>query len=448
MESGLLKIIQAGDKTLHPIESEFVKPEVHSLMAVSRPRIGANETDRVVLWTNKDLDALKGKFAHSYIVWGSRKTFKSTVRVPKLSTCEGRSVWYDLTGSSAGTGFWPKAQKYRHIVPFNPERLSCNCNLYDLHPIELRPTEETALVPILNSTVVALLKHFYGRYAGAEGTLKTEVVDSLMMEIPSPVGVSAELSRRLESALEAVSKRDVTHLIEEEFRLCTNVAEMRILEKNPVGLPLELQKPDRRELDLLVFELLGVDSAERREKIVDQLYYETTKYYRALRIQDIQSSANRSQGGSRGASANSIAIGAWQQIDDDLKIPLGDWLAANITNGKIIHLPEGDVRLPDASNMFENSTLFIGRPSPVAISCESRPEAELLEKIATAGLRGEVTIPAHQTESKVFLDKLESRFAQAELAIDNLARHYASDEKLQGQVRTLLHKWFIHGKFD
>lgn len=447
-ESGKLKIIQAGDKTLHPIESEFVRPEVHTLMTVSRPRIAAKETDRVVLWTNKELDEMKGTLAHSYIVWGSRQTFKSTVRVPKLSTCESRQRWYDVTGLEPGIGFWPMAQKYRHIIPYNQDKIPCNHNLFDIHSLGLDKNEESAFMAILNSTLLAFFKHFYGRYAGAEGTLKTEVVDSLMMEIPSPMGVSLELSEKLGLALDRISERDVTHLLEEEFRICTDVAEMRVLEKNPIGLPLELQKPDRRELDLLVFEVLGVDSAERREKLVDQLYHETTKYYRALRIQDIQSSANRSQGSSRGASANSIAMGAWQQVDDDLKTPLTDWLAANVSNGKTVHLPEGEVRLPDAANMFENATLFVGRPNPMTIACESRVEAELLEKIASAGLRGDVIVSGTESDTKLLLADLVARFEYADDVFKAASEQHASDEKLQGQVKSLLHKWFIHGKFD
>jgi len=35
--NGTVAIIQAGDKTLHPIERGFIRSEVHSLMQVDRP---------------------------------------------------------------------------------------------------------------------------------------------------------------------------------------------------------------------------------------------------------------------------------------------------------------------------------------------------------------------------------------------------------------------------
>ncbi len=49
VESGKLRIIKAGDGTVHPIESEYLAPEVHSLMKVDRPIIRATDVDRVVL---------------------------------------------------------------------------------------------------------------------------------------------------------------------------------------------------------------------------------------------------------------------------------------------------------------------------------------------------------------------------------------------------------------
>jgi hypothetical protein len=32
VESGKVRIVQAGDNTLHPIEQEYVRPEIHSPM--------------------------------------------------------------------------------------------------------------------------------------------------------------------------------------------------------------------------------------------------------------------------------------------------------------------------------------------------------------------------------------------------------------------------------
>ncbi len=330
VESGEVVIIQSGDKTLHPIEAKYVRPEVHSLMQVNRPVVSAEQLDRVVLWVNQDLKELKGTYAWHYITWGSKQTFTSkkskAVPVPKRSSCVTRERWYDVTGLEPGIGFWPMAQKYRHIIPWNPQQLACNHNLFDIHPLNLTEDEQKALMAVLNSTVVGLFKHFYGRYAGSEGTLKTEVVDVLMLEVPCPVGARKDLCKRLERALDNVSSRDVTHLVEQEFLDCHTELTMRELQAAPLGLPLELQHHDRRELDLLVFELLGVADSKRREELVDRLYGETSLYHREQRVQDIQSSINRSKTKGGGDVAQTeLALDAWNNVDGELHEPLPTW---------------------------------------------------------------------------------------------------------------------------
>ncbi len=142
VRGGKLAIVKAGDNTLHPIERKFIRPEVHSLMQVDRPVIRKDDIDRVVLWVGEELDKIKGSFAYKYIKWGEQQTFSSKKSkagsVPERSTCASRPRWYDLTTDRIGAVFWPKAQKYRHIVPANPDGLHCNCNLYTLVP-ELTP---------------------------------------------------------------------------------------------------------------------------------------------------------------------------------------------------------------------------------------------------------------------------------------------------------------------
>ena len=201
VETDKLRIIEAGDGSVHPIEAKYLAPEVHSLMKVERPVVGAADLDRVVLMVGEPIDKLKTKspWAWRYLRYGMTATFASSkskpVPVPKRSTCGGREPWYNLTGLvKPGFAFWPKAQQYRHIIPANPERVICNCNLYDMASNSLSETEQAALVAVLNSTLVGLFKTFYGRFAGTEGNLKTEVVDVNLLEVPNPRGRISRLS--------------------------------------------------------------------------------------------------------------------------------------------------------------------------------------------------------------------------------------------------------------
>ena len=193
VESGNLRILKAGDGSFHPIEARYVSPEVHSLMKVTRPVVRPGDVDRVVLLVGEDDDkkGVANRWVRQYLRYGRTATFSSAkskgLPVPERPTCAARQPWYDLTRLvRPGFAFWPKAQQYRHIIPANPDRMICNCNLYDLDSDTLNATEQVALVSSLNSTIVGFFKTFYGRFAGTEGNLKTEVVDVNLMEVPDP----------------------------------------------------------------------------------------------------------------------------------------------------------------------------------------------------------------------------------------------------------------------
>jgi hypothetical protein len=450
VESGEVVIVQCGDKTLHPIESRFVRPEVHSLMQVDRPAISPEELDRVVLWVSEPLNEIKGTYAYHFITWGSKQTFASkkskSVPVPEREGCAGRSVWYDLTGKLSGLGFWPMAQQYRHIIPANPYRLICNHNLFDIHALNLNQEETRALMPVLNSTLVAFIKPFYGRYAGTEGNLKTEIVDTLLLEIPDPRNVTKPILERLEAAFSLIQQRKVTHLVEEAFLQCHTASEVHEAAKLPLGLPQELQQQDRRDLDDAVFELLGVTDRRRRQKLIDQLYREVAMHFRSIRIIEVQKMEQRRGGGSSKVSPLQLALSAWDELDADLQKPLAVWLEEQTHQAKTVELPDGEVRLPDATNFFEATTLYFGKKPPVSHICANRAEAELLFSIADTGLRGPVSIPNTESECQQLSQSLADRLAEATTKWDELAQQYAGTEKLREQITDILYRWFIQGK--
>jgi hypothetical protein len=142
-------------------------------------------------------------------------------------SCAGRSPWYDLTGRKPGIGFWPMAEQYRHIIPANPSQFACNHNLFDVHSLMADDFATRALMPILNSSLVGLIKLFFGRYAGTEGNLKTEIVDVVMIEIPDPRNVTPDILKRLESGFVKMQGRTIGRLVEQEFMDCHTKDEVR-----------------------------------------------------------------------------------------------------------------------------------------------------------------------------------------------------------------------------
>ncbi|MHB8656273.1 MAG: hypothetical protein ACYDA9_20645 [Terriglobia bacterium] len=223
--------------------------------------------------------------------------------------------------------------------------------------------------------------------------------------------------------------------------------EMLELRGSPMQLPLELQRADRRELDLLVFELLGVTDARRREDLVDRLYRETSLYYREQRVQDIRSGINKAKvtGGGE-ASQLELALDAWNELDADWRKPLSEWLEGQTGKAKIVNLPAGEARLTAAGDFFDANTIYFGSKPAVGHVCANRAEAELLYAIAREGLHGPVSLPATENECRRLEKTLEARLTKARLKFDELAQVRAGTDKLREQVVDLLYRWFIHGR--
>lgn len=218
--------------------------------------------------------------------------------------------------------------------------------------------ERIALAAILNSTIVGLFKCFYGRCAGSEGTLKTEVVDTVLMEIPDPRGISEELAHRLGKALEKMTKRNVTHLVEDRLLNCHSEAAMREILRKPPELAKELCHEDRRDLDDCVFELFGVTDQERRHILLEELYRETAEYYRYQRTQDIQAMEDRSGKKGHRLGPQDLAGSIWNSLVDNEKgPPIIEWIKSLCSDTEVVEIPEGKPEALGAADMFNPTSV-------------------------------------------------------------------------------------------
>jgi methylase of polypeptide subunit release factors len=450
--SGRLKIVKAGDGSVHGIEFEFLAPEIQSLMKVDHPIIRAGELDRVVLLVGKPISTLEGTYVSKYLRYGETHSFASKkskpVPVPKRSTCSARNPWYDLTKLvNPGFALWPKSQQYRHIVPANPDRLICNCNLYDMAANNLSILEQDALTAILNSTLIGFLKTFYGRFAGTEGNLKTEVVDVNLIEVPDPRGVSKSLASKLKNSLEKMQGRPVGRLVEEQLMDCHDPERAKRIAQGPIALSKELSQPDRRALDDAVFELLGVADAGRRAQLVDRLQEETALHFRQIRVVELQKNEQKRTSGTRKFSAEELAADLWDAAELDDLSPLKDWIAKQpgVTAAAII--PDASpAYLSDHAKMFDNETVYFGKDRKSHMICKSREEAELVKLIADSGVHGTINVPPEPSQCVQLREKIEKRIDLAKSRFEELAQSRTSLEEKQTEVVDLLLRWFILGR--
>ena len=452
VENGTLMVIEDGAGTWHPIEAEFLKPEVHSLMKVNRPEIRARDLDRVVLMVSDSMTSLRGTQVYKYLKYGEVSTYASkkskAVPVPQRSTCAAREPWYDLTRLvDPGFALWPMAQQYRHIIPGNPEKLICNHNLFDLGSAELTRQEQRVLVAILNSTLIGLFKTFYGRFAGTEGNLKTEVIDVNLIDVPDPRGIDGEIAKRLTDALKSMTKRDVGRMVDESLMECHSYQRALELAARPLALSEELRQPDRRQLDEAVFEVLGVTRAADRKSLVDRLYSETASHFRAIRVTEIQKMEDRAKGEKKRFSTSEQAADAWDASDLTEVAPLVEWVRLHAT-GATREITVPDERPVDLTNgsMFDYETVYFGKKRQDHVVCPSRGTAELIARVATLGVTGPLLVPTDNETAVNLLNRVEQRHEDSMGRFRQLVESRTPDIETQDEVMDVLERWFVLGR--
>lgn len=456
VESGEVILVRVKDGTVHPIEKEFLKPELHSGMTIHKPLIHAGEVESQVLMVNKSKTALHGTYVLKYIRYGEANpvnTNKKTnaLTVPERATCANRDPWYDLTYTKPGHLVWAKGQQYRHVVVFNKDQLTANCRLYDITLIDAQPNDPEILAAIANSTLVALFKTFYGRYTGTEGSFEMMVIDLNLLELPDPRNVPNTIAKRLCDAFEELCQRNTGAMVEEAFMECRSYERAETMAASPIELPQELRQADRRRLDLAVFELLGVADASERERLVDELYNETARHFREIRLGEIQKQEQRAKSEGREFRTDELAADLWDSLSADEKQPLAAWLASQIADGLPVNVREGDARLPDASDFLDASTIFfraVGEDQSAfePLRLPSRQHAELVYFAWQHKIHGEISLPKSESAARKLFAGAKGRLKALTAKAEELARSRTSDDRKAVDLSRLLVHWMINGK--
>jgi len=434
-------------------EDEITEEESADAEMVDRPIVRGAILDRFVLLVDQSMDRLKNKapWVWRYIRYGATATFASQKSkgkpVPERPTCKARDPWYDLTGLvKPGFAFWPKSQQYRHIVPANPERVICNCNLYDVASEKLNEEEQSALIAVLNSTLVGLFKTFYGRFAGTEGNLKTEVVDVHLLEIPDPRGVSPQVVKRLSDALAQMSKREVGRLVEEQLMDCHTPERARKLGEGPLVYSDELGQPDRRALDDAVFEMLGVSNADERKDFLDKSYEATARHFRDIRVVEIEKMQQRAKSENKRFTIHDLAADIWDAADLDDLTPLAEWVSQRLECNWAVNIPDERPAVLKDDPLYGDNGVYFGKSSNTHIVCDSREHAELVMRLANLGVSGNLKVPGSKDGCSKVLELVNARMKKANARFKELAESRTGDERVRQQLMEALERWFVVGR--
>ena len=225
------------------IEKEFLKPIIKSPRECKSILIKASDLKFKVFMCHKDKKDLKGTNALKYIEWGeeSKKDTegKEIGQFHKRPSCRGRQKWWECP-ELKGNMFWVKETNDRLGAFISKEFMLCDCRLY-------YTDGSIGLQNSYNSTLTALISEVLSRVGlgeGAKSLMVYEVNDMLVLN-PSV----------MKSTQFLMSARELKSIFTE-------------LGINP-NLPIRDQKPnplpDRKTLDDVVFDIIGLTQEERDE---------------------------------------------------------------------------------------------------------------------------------------------------------------------------------------
>ena len=372
-----IRIVRDGMNVEHLVEKRFLEPELHSLMEETRAVVSKGDVGRMVINASVSRARLRRTHFADYLAYAERQGWHTGSTIASRARAR---PWYDLglrPNSERADMFWPMAQQYRHVIPLNNDLLPANHNLFDLW---VRDHDKAELLwAALNSTVAALSKHQFGRAAGVEGNLKTEVVDVNKMLVPDVRKASPEAAARAVAACERISTRNAQHYLYEEFTL-----------------------DDRRELDDATLEILGIETADERMALRDRLYRDVTDLQQATRKREVIAQRDRARSNRRAAATPQyVADELWHEHESDLDLlQFPEDFVTRSNEGDIFDLPSGEVEvgtaLMDIGNLLKVGTIRVGGRDGEVIDVGSVSRARLLEALSLCHRTGLVRLPSEQ----------------------------------------------------
>lgn len=207
------------------IEAEFLKPVIKGPRECRSIVVHAADIKTSVLMCSKIKFELEGTKALRYIEWGEKQGFH------KNSTCSARGRWWDLGKREYPNIVWVKSINDVHrqsLIPFEA--------LVDQRLYEITHRAPFNLNLALNATITILMKELEGRVNLGEGVLDTAVYEAQNIPVLNP---------------------DL--LPDEEARPIYAVMSQRTM----LPVKREIEQPDRRALDNIVFDVLKLTQGEQ-----------------------------------------------------------------------------------------------------------------------------------------------------------------------------------------
>jgi hypothetical protein len=235
------------------IEKEFLRPVIKSPRECKSILIAPEALQNWVFICNKTKAELKGTNALKYIEAGEKAVIEirqgsgKGIKVKgyqSLESIKGRKYWWQI-GEQCGNIFWGKEIRERLATFVSKDLMAVDCRLY-------YATVELPIRLLCNTTLYyflgEVLKRDLGGGGGPRSLMVYEVQDSIVVS-PDFFNVNHW------DGFVPFIQREVKSIFEE----CGLKRELKIREQEPRPLP------DRKRLDDIVFDAIGLTQPERKE---------------------------------------------------------------------------------------------------------------------------------------------------------------------------------------
>ncbi len=357
------------------IEDEFLVPAVKNARESSLLLIYPAELKYKLLMCHKTKEELLGLNILRYIEEGEARNLHLR------PTCSARKKWYDLGKRKAAKINCNFA--INEIVRFyyTPGGLYFSNNFYEIHA----KSDSSVLLALTNSSVFQLIFNSLGRVNFGGGLLKAEAYEVAKLMIPNPKAFSNDQIKTLKSAIRKLSKRP----IESIFHECGLPKAAFADKTKPLPDPQPL--PDRKQLDDVIFDALGLTEQECKE-----IYWEVCRLvYERVHVKP-QSVTSKKSKRVENFNADTFAahvLSELEKIEPRRRFP-DDFIHADWPVKTRILPDIREIETPRIEYFFDKAVLVINGHR---LECESAGEAEYLKIVLLRHVIGPVPVP--QTEA-------------------------------------------------
>ena len=236
----------ARDYKLFLIEEEFIKPVIKSPRELKTIVVREEDLKYKVFMCNKSKKELKDTSALDYIKWGEKQGFH------KRPTCASRREWWRLFEQDISALDYPMVNYDRLIVSLN-DMFYNDANLVGIYPNLEIANKIISLCISLNNSFCMIFWELNGISNLGEGAIKQNPIYFKKNLIFNPLLIGKkDVSIKV---INILSKREIKSIFTELG--FDPDKPIRQQEPNPL--------PDRKALDDIVFDALGLSSEERKE---------------------------------------------------------------------------------------------------------------------------------------------------------------------------------------